>query len=456
MANLRFSPGLLSSIRDFGSDLAGSQAGARSTLTGAGAQPASLGGMLARNVGNLMGRDMRSPQEKAQAELQGIDPRDPNAQIKSLEVVAKYGTPSQIADALGKIQEIQAGRQAAAQDLATKQAEAKRVEDQRLALFELSANLGLEMGPEIQNAAPEELVEIAKELRNRQIELATRGDDDKAVEALAATAGITPIDLQAQYGDNPPSFEEMKNIVERGDKGTIKAFVPVGGGGAKMYSVLGNKVLIDGKWVRASDAGLAPAPQQVQTQELDGIFGKMPDDMKKLVNETVSNTIKAGGEASDTLAENARAQQLIDDGIFSGLGANAKVEIARLGSFFGIDTPTLENTQAFALERAAKVADIIQAYGAGTGLSDADREFALAQAGTPTLEAGTLQRMLRIEKQVAEFQLGQANRMTDEAVKAGLLTPEAVRLLDIGRGSVPMPQQTGPSQRSLQYIQSVP
>ena len=419
-------------------------------LTQSGMSP--IAASFARNVGGLLGRDMRTPQEKAQAELQAIDPRDPNAQIKSLEIVAQYGTPAQIQAALGKIQEIQAGRQAAAQELAAKQAEAKRVENQRVALFERAANLGLEMGPEIQNAAPEELVEIAKELRDRQIELSTRGDDDKAVKALALTAGITPPDLQAQYGDNPPSFEEMKTIVERGDKGSIKAFVPVGGGGAKMYSVLGNKVLIDGKWVRASDAGLAPAPQQVQTQELDGIFGKMPDDMKKLVNGTVVNTIKAGSEASDTLAENARAQQLLDEGIFSGLGANAKVEIARLGSFFGIDTPTLENTQAFALERAAKVADIIQAYGAGTGLSDADREFALAQAGTPTLEAGTLQRMLRIEKQVAEFQLSKTKQMLDEAVKTGLLTPEAVRLLDLGRGSVPMPQRTGPSQRSLQYI----
>ena len=64
MANLRFSPGLLSSIRDFGSDLAGSQAGARNALTGAGAQPASLGGMLARNVGTMLGNDMRTPQEK--------------------------------------------------------------------------------------------------------------------------------------------------------------------------------------------------------------------------------------------------------------------------------------------------------------------------------------------------------------------------------------------------------
>ena len=401
-------------------------------LTQSGMSP--IASTFARNLGGLMGRDMRTPQEKLQAVMsQGME--TPEQELKVLSEYAKL-------DPVRGIPLLQAAQERI-RNQAAAQVEATRVEDQRLALFELSANLGLEMGPEIQNAAPEELVEIAKELRNRQIELATRGDDDKAVEALASTAGITPTDLKTQYGDNPPSFEEMKTIVERGDKGSIKAYVPVGGGGAKMYSVLGNKVLIDGKWVRASDAGLTPAPQQVQTQELDGIFGKMPDDMKELVNETVSNTIKAGGEASDTLAENARAQQLIDDGIFSGLGANAKVELARLGSFFGIDTPTLENTQAFALERAAKVADIIQAYGAGTGLSDADREFALAQAGTPTLEVETLQRMLRIEKQVAEFQLRQASRMTDEAVKAGLLTPEAVRLLDIGRGSVPMPQRTG-------------
>ncbi len=433
----RFSPGLLSSIRDFGSSLTSPQVDA----TGA---PASLGGMLARNVGGLLGRDMRTPQQKLQAVMaEGME--TPEQELRVLSEYAKL-------DPVRGIPLLQAAQQRI-RNQAAAEVENTRIENQRVALFERAASLGLEMGPEIQNAAPEELGEIAKELRNRQIELSTRGDDDKAVEALAATVGITPVDIQAQYGDNPPSFEEMKTIVERGDKGTIKAFVPVGGGGAKMYSVLGNKVLIDGKWVRASDAGLAPAPQQVQTQELDGIFDRMPDNMKELVNETVTNTIKVGSEASDTLAENARAQQLLDDGIFSGLGANAKVELARLGSFFGIDTPTLENTQAFALERAAKVADIIQAYGAGTGLSDADREFALAQAGTPTLEAGTLQRMLRIEKQVAEFQLSKTKQMLDEAVKTGLLTPEAVRLLDLGRGSVPMPQRTGPSQRSLQYIQ---
>jgi hypothetical protein len=64
MANLRFSPGLLSSIRDFGSSLTEAPASRANTLTGAGVQPASLGGMLARNVGGLMGRDMRTSGER--------------------------------------------------------------------------------------------------------------------------------------------------------------------------------------------------------------------------------------------------------------------------------------------------------------------------------------------------------------------------------------------------------
>jgi hypothetical protein len=198
-------------------------------------------------------------------------------------------------------------------------------------------------------------------------------------------------------------------------------------------------VLIDGAWTTASSSGLAPAPSQIQTQELDGIFGKMPDSMKELVNETVSNTIKQGQEASDTLAENARAQQLMDEGIFTGLGSDAIVELARVGSFFGIDSPTLDNTQAFALERYAKVADIIQAYGAGTGLSNSDREFALAQAGVATYEKATLERMLRIERHIAEFQLAQANKMIDKSVENGLLTTGAAELLQLGRPSVPQP-----------------
>ena len=97
MASLRFSPGLLSSIREFGSTLTDSpaQAAARSSLTGAGAAPASLGGMLARNVGGLLGRDMRTPQEKLSQALAQVDPNSPDAEEQQLAALVKFGSPAQ-------------------------------------------------------------------------------------------------------------------------------------------------------------------------------------------------------------------------------------------------------------------------------------------------------------------------------------------------------------------------
>jgi hypothetical protein len=435
MANLRFSPGLMGQIANFGSDLF--EKDPSDPRIGGG----GMAGMLTRSVGRLAGRDMRTGQEKITQGMAEIDPSDPQKMAKMYGLMVQFGTPEQKIAATQKLQE-----------LAQQKQEAQRQENYRQSLITTADSIGMgDLSAQITNASPEELRDLGKEIGKRQIQLAARGDDDRATEVLAQTAGITPTELKATYGDELPQFDEMEKILTIGDKGSTKAFVG-DDGKVRVYSVIGSKVLKDGRWQQASELGLRPAPQQVQTQELDGIYGKMPDSMKDLVNETVSNTIKQGQEASDTLAENTRAQQLLDGGIFTGLGADAIVEIARVGSLFGIDSPTLANTQAFALERFAKVADIIQAYGAGTGLSDADREFALAQAGQPTFEKATLERMLRIERQVAQFQLEKAREMIDKSVEEGLLTTGAAEILQLGRGSVPQPT-TSLSPSAQQYIQ---
>jgi hypothetical protein len=230
------------------------------------------------------------------------------------------------------------------------------------------------------------------------------------------------------------SNEEMKTIVERGDKGSIKAFVPVGGGGAKMYSVLGNKVLIDGKWVRASDAGLTPAPQRVQQEQLDGIFGRMPEGAKDLVNETISNTIKDGQDAEEILRTNAESQRLLDTGeMYTGLPADALVTFGQIGSIFGFDATSAEVTQQFTLQRFSRVADIIEAYGAGTGLSDQDREFALAQAGKATLEYGSLVRLLELERKYATLARDNKNNLIDYLTENEYMTPEAAGVFEFSR-----------------------
>jgi len=131
MANLRFSPGLLSSIRDFGEDLAGSQAGAASTLTGAGVQPASLGGMLARNVGTMLGRDMRTPAEKLAEAQQGINLGTYEGQIAAAQARLKFETDPVKQQEIGKQiinlrnSQAQADRAAAAEARTVKQEKEK-------------------------------------------------------------------------------------------------------------------------------------------------------------------------------------------------------------------------------------------------------------------------------------------------------------------------------------------
>jgi hypothetical protein len=433
--------GLLDRIGAFDRYKVSPTQGTSGLLTGAQQPMSPFAQQAARQIGGALGMDMRTPNEKLTQGLSQIDPNDPQKMAKMYGLMVQFGTPEQKIAATQKLQE-----------LAQQKQEAQRQENYRQSLITTADSIGMgDLSAQITNASPEELRDLGKEIGKRQIQLAARGDDDRATEVLAQTAGITPTELKATYGDELPQFDEMEKILTIGDKGSTKAFVG-DDGKVRVYSVIGSKVLKDGRWQQASELGLRPAPQQVQTQELDGIYGKMPDSMKDLVNETVSNTIKQGQEASDTLAENTRAQQLLDGGIFTGLGADAIVEIARVGSLFGIDSPTLANTQAFALERFAKVADIIQAYGAGTGLSDADREFALAQAGQPTFEKATLERMLRIERQVAQFQLEKAREMIDKSVEEGLLTTGAAEILQLGRGSVPQPT-TSLSPSAQQYIQ---
>jgi hypothetical protein len=433
--------GLLDRIGAFDRYKVSPTQGTSGLLTGAQQPMSPFAQRAARQIGGALGMDMRTPNEKLTQGLSQIDPNDPQKMAKMYGLMVQFGTPEQKIAATQKLQE-----------LAQQKQEAQRQENYRQSLITTADSIGMgDLSAQITNASPEELRDLGKEIGKRQIQLAARGDDDKATEVLAQNAGITPTELKSTYGDELPQFDEMEKILTIGDKGSTKAFVG-DDGKVRVYSVIGSKVLKDGRWQQASELGLRPAPQQVQTQELDGIYGKMPDSMKDLVNETVSNTIRQGQEASDTLAENTRAQQLLDGGIFTGLGADAIVEVARVGSFFGIDSPTLQNTQAFALERFAKVADIIQAYGAGTGLSDADREFALAQAGQPTFEKATLERMLRIERQVAQFQLEKAREMIDKSVEEGLLTTGAAEILQLGRGSVPQPT-TNLSPSAQQYIQ---
>ena len=403
------------------------------------AQPPAVQ-LASRSIGGLLGMDMRTPQEKLQQGLSAIDPNDPQKMAKMYGMLAQFGTPEQRIAATGKMQELAQQRQAT-----------QRQERYRQSLIATADRIGMgDLTTQITNASPDELRDLGKEMNKRLINLAARGDDDKSTELLAQTAGIDPKDLKATFGDDLPQFEEMEKILAIGDKGSIKPFIG-DDGKARMYSVLGTKVLINGKWQEASAAGLAPAPQQVQTQEIDAFFGGMPKEGKDLVVGSISSTIKDGQDADEILRTNAESQRLLDSGeMFTGLPANALVTFGQIGSVFGFDASSAEATQQFTLQRFSRVADIIEAYGAGTGLSDADREFALQQAGVATLELGTLKRLLEIERRYATEAVTNRDNLVDYLTEKEFMTPVAAGVFKFTR-KTPV-TDTGLSPSALRYV----
>lgn len=98
------------------------------------------------------------------------------------------------------------------------------------------------------------------------------------------------------------------------------------------------------------------------------------------------------------------AFKLLDDGMLTGFGANWESNIGkalhRIG--FAYKQDPIENAEAYLATRAGEIGTIIKLFGAGTGLSDKDREFAeKAAAGQITLNEGSMRRILEINEKAA-------------------------------------------------------
>ena len=326
----RFSPGLLSSIRDFGSSLTSSQVDA----TGA---PASLGGMLARNVGGLLGRDMRTTAEKAQAELRAIDPRDPDAQLKGLEVIARYGTPAQIQAAFTKMQEIQTQRQ-------DRQTEQTRIDRFRGSLIQRSKELGLGEARQntILNADLAELKEIRKELL---------AEEQANVASLRGKAGKRAIAIQAGYRGQ--ALEDVTNLdsdsfsgVMSGLETSEEALKNTSTGEVDIYRVNKYGMIVDEGpegnpvFTPIDDQNLIPAPKQ--TEDI-GRANQLTTELAKEGVKGFTEVTQAARDAYRSLdVSRSRLKLLVDNpnlitgGKLSELSTNVLITLA---SSLGIRVP---------------------------------------------------------------------------------------------------------------------
>jgi len=126
-------------------------------------------------------------------------------------------------------------------------------------------------------------------------------------------------------------------------------------------------------------------------------------------------TSKASAEdAAQILATNMVGKTLLDKGMITGAGADFFVQLnkglLRAGMDFG-GADAAQNSQAYGALMAANTAKIIKQFGAGTGLSDADREYALkAAAGDISMDEKAIRKILNINNKAAQNAINKHNR----------------------------------------------
>jgi hypothetical protein len=122
----------------------------------------------------------------------------------------------------------------------------------------------------------------------------------------------------------------------------------------------------------------------------------------------------AAQDAAEILRTNQVGRELLKAGAITGTGADFFIGLNNALAQAGIDfgyADAAANSQAYAAAMGANVGRIIKQFGAGTGLSDADREFAEKMAGGKiALTKTALQRILSINDRAANRVIDLHNR----------------------------------------------
>lgn len=147
-------------------------------------------------------------------------------------------------------------------------------------------------------------------------------------------------------------------------------------------------------------------------KEFSGAIGKAAAGRLDKYRDNADSAVR-------TLETSRQLAPLLDDPKFiSGTFADAKLALARAA---GID---VASTEAYFAGIGQQVAERITAFGAGTGLSDADREFAKSIAGgNPVTTAEGIRRIIRINNESARSVI---NKYNTERNRLGEKSPEVL------------------------------
>ena len=243
----------------------------------------------------------------------------------------------------------------------------------------------------------DELRGISKDIRAFQIEQLPL-DNPQVIKARLKMAGFTPAQITAM---GTLSADEADALL-KGRTGKLEAWQDSEG---KIQAVNVNDFGLvyndqTNTYVKASELGLVRKAPQVQ----EVIDKGQEVGVKAMAEANVNNFVELNTKAQDArdmIELIDRQTQRLEGGMPTGLAANVELNLRRFGELVGLPyDPAVTNAETFISEAGKIVADQIKDFGSGTGLSDADREYAkLIAAADITTQQEALFNLLKIRRQ---------------------------------------------------------
>lgn len=362
-----------------------------------------------RRLGGLFGADTRTPQEKQAAALQ--------EQVKSIDLSTPEGlmATARLYQGLGDMasasQFAQMAQQAEA-SIAKKEA----FNQSKNQLAEIATNMKLpDLAKQIRLAPDAETLKpIREQLTIEQINRAPATASTN--KARLRNAGLNPED----YEVNSLTRDDVTSIIDGTVDADVEAWVDEGGKIVSVTVSSSGKVKTNAtgdKWVLPYEAGLVrPAPQ------MSTVLNQSEKFVEALGDESVKDLVDLRDKAE--AAQNKLAiidRQLIRiGGMPTGLAANVELGLRRVAEFFGLGyDPKVTNAQEFMMEVANLVKTEIKAFGSGTSITDADREYTQNMVGGDiTSQAQALENMLNIYRRAAVESINNYNTVRGKTAKS--------------------------------------
>lgn len=149
------------------------------------------------------------------------------------------------------------------------------------------------------------------------------------------------------------------------------------------------------------------------TQKGEGAFRKqLGEEDAKAFSESETQV----GVAKTSIMNIREGERLLNSGIYTGMGAQFKLDYARAKDFFNMadasEKELIQRTEKYQVAMGKEVLSILGTgdLGSGTGLSDKDREFAEKVANKEiALDEGTLRDLLDISKRARVYKIRKHN-----------------------------------------------